>query len=94
VGQSWGVVPASANPLAVSRSAPATVLYRSRHRQVCSFGPGITLATLGLQLASAVPRGRLRWARPRLAGCGIIGLRCVVQAGSIGLSASFPATAA
>jgi len=32
--------------------------------------------------------------KPRLAGCGIIGLRLVVQAGSIGLSASFSATAA
>src|SRR5690606_4896295 len=64
--KSWVVVPASANPLAVFRSAPATVVHRFRYRPVRDFGLGVRSATLALHLASVAPRGRLRWASPVL----------------------------
>ena len=53
------VVPTSANPLMVSRSAPATVPHHFRYRQVRGFGFGVMLVTLGLHLASVVPRVQL-----------------------------------
>ena len=61
-----GLFPASANPLAVFRSAPATVVHRFRYRPVHDFGLGVRSATLALHLASVAPRGRLRWASPVL----------------------------
>ena len=64
--KSWVVVPASANPLPVCRSAPVTALHRSRHRQFFDSALGVTFAALGLRLASVVPRVRLHRASPIL----------------------------
>lgn len=63
-GSKLGVVPASANPLAVYRSAPATILHHFWHRPVHGFGLGVRFATLGLPLASAAPRFQLYRASP------------------------------
>ena len=84
LGKSTGRFPVGSG----HRSSPFSVSASSRlrpwpqvHHTWFAFGFG----------GSALPASP---GKPRLAGCGIIGLRLVVQAGSIGLSASFSATAA
>jgi len=69
----------------VCPSAPGAAFHCFRHRQIRSFGLGLSvLCTRRFASFGDSARQGLS-GKPRLAGCGIIGLRCVFQAGSSGL---------
>ena len=67
----------------VCPSAPGAAFHCSRHRQIRGFGLGLSVlctrrfASFGDSARPGLP------GKPRLAGCGIIGLRCVFQAAAL-----------
>jgi len=73
----------SGRTLALSQSAPGSGHHRFRHRLVRHFALCFIAVPHSFRLASAAPRFTVYGASHDPAGCDKIGLRYVVQAGSL-----------